>query len=52
VLTDRRPSLAVVDRGYRGHGVETTRVLIRGLTLALAKLLRRGAALSSRRSAT
>jgi IS5 family transposase len=30
VLTDCRPSLAVVDRGYRGHGVETTRVLISG----------------------
>ena len=30
ILTGRRPSLAVVDRGYRGHGVETTRVLISG----------------------
>ena len=28
ILTGRRPSLAVVDRGYRGHGVETTRALI------------------------
>ena len=49
VLTDRRPSLAVVDRGYRGHGVETTRVLIsgtrRGLTPTLAKLLRRRSAI-------
>ena len=45
ILTDRRPRLAVVDRGYRGHGVETTQVLIsgtrRGLTPALARLLRR-----------
>ena len=45
ILTDQRPRLAVVDRGYRGHSVETTRVLIsgtrRGLTLALAKALRR-----------
>src|SRR5687767_11984096 len=44
-LTDQRPRLAVVDRGYRGHSVETTRVLIsgsrRGLTPALAKALRR-----------
>ncbi len=49
MLTDRRPSLAVVDRGYRGHGVETTRVLIsgtrRGLTPPLAKLLRRRSAI-------
>ncbi len=49
VLTDRRPSLAVVDRGYRGHGVETTRVLLsgtrRGLTPPLAKLLRRRSAI-------
>jgi transposase, IS5 family len=28
ILTDCRPTLAVVDRGYRGHDVETTRVLI------------------------
>lgn len=27
ILTGRRPALAVVDRGYRGHPVETTRVL-------------------------
>jgi transposase, IS5 family len=49
ILTDRRPGLAVVDRGYRGHGVETTRVLIsgtrRGLTPMLAKLLRRRSAI-------
>jgi IS5 family transposase len=45
ILTERRPRLAVVDRGYRGHGVEGTQVLIsgsqRGLTPALAKALRR-----------
>ena len=49
ILTDRRPRLAVVDRGYRGHGVETTRVLIsgtrRGLTPALATALRRRSAI-------
>ena len=49
ILTGRRPSLAVVDRGYRGHGVETTRVLIsgtrHGITPALAKLLRRRSAI-------
>jgi IS5 family transposase len=48
-LTDRRPDLAVVDRGYRGHGVETTRVLIsgtrRGLTPKLKALLRRRSAI-------
>ena len=45
ILTERRPRLAVVDRGYRGHGVEGTQVLIsgtrRGLTPTLAKALRR-----------
>jgi transposase, IS5 family len=49
ILTDCRPRLAVVDRGYRGHRVETTRVLIsgtrRGLTPALAKALRRRSAI-------
>ena len=49
ILTDTRPSLAVVDRGYRGHGVETTRVLIsgqrRGITPLLAKLLKRRSAI-------
>ena len=49
ILTDRRPRLAVVDRGYRGHGVETTRVLIsgtrRGLTPASAAALRRRSAI-------
>jgi IS5 family transposase len=45
IFTNCRPRLAVVDRGYKGHGIETTRVLIsgtrRGLTPALARLLRR-----------
>lgn len=45
ILTDCRPRLAVVYRGYRGHGVAETGVLIggarRGVTLALAKALRR-----------
>jgi len=49
ILTDQRPRLAVVDRGYRGHGVATTRVLIsgtrRGLTPALAAALRRRSAI-------
>ena len=48
ILTDQRPDLAVVDRGYRGHGEHRTRVLIsgtkRGLTPKLiADLRRRGA---------
>jgi len=55
ILTDQVPALAVVDRGYRGHGVETTRVLIsgtrRGMTPLLAKLLKRRRP-SSRRSGT
>ena len=49
ILTDQVPALAVVDRGYRGHGVETTKVLIsgtrRGITPLLAKLLRRRSAI-------
>jgi transposase, IS5 family len=49
VLTDHRPSLVVVDRGYRGQGVQGTKVLIsgrrRGLTPTLAKLLRRRSAI-------
>jgi IS5 family transposase len=49
ILTDTRPDLVVVDRGYRGHGVETSRVLIsgqrRGLTPVLAKLLKRRSAI-------
>lgn len=49
ILTDQVPDLAVVDRGYRGHGVETTKVLIsgtrRGITPLLARLLRRRSAI-------
>ncbi|SIT18255.1 transposase, IS5 family [Paracoccus saliphilus] len=49
ILTGETPELAVVDRGYRGHGVTTTRVLIsgmrRGLTPTLARLLRRRSAI-------
>ena len=49
ILTERKPTLAVVDRGYRGHGIEATRVLIsgtrRGLTPLLAKLLKRRSAI-------
>ena len=45
ILTDQRLELAVVDRGYRGHDVEATHVLIsgtrRGLTLKLISDLRR-----------
>ena len=49
ILTDQRPDLVVVDRGYRGHGVEATRVLIsgtrRGLTPKLVADLRRRSAI-------
>ena len=45
ILADHPPKRAVVDRGYRGHRVESTQVLIsgsrRGLTPILAKALRR-----------
>ena len=45
ILTDHPPKRAVVDRGYRGHSVGSTQVLIsgarRGLTPILAKALRR-----------
>ena len=51
ILTDQRPDLAVVDRGYRGHGVEATRVLIsgtrRGLTPKLVADLRRRSAIEA-----
>jgi IS5 family transposase len=49
ILTEQKPTLAVVDRGDRGHGIEATRVLIsgtrRGLTPLLAKLLKRRSAI-------
>jgi IS5 family transposase len=51
ILTDQRPDLAVVDRGYRGHGIEATRVLIsgtrRGLTPRLVADLRRRSAIEA-----
>jgi IS5 family transposase len=51
ILTEQKPTLAVVDRGYRGHGVETTKVLIsgtrKGLTPILAKLLKRRSAIET-----
>jgi IS5 family transposase len=51
ILTDQHPDLAVVDRGYRGHGVEATRVLIsgtrRGLTPELIADLRRRSAIEA-----
>jgi IS5 family transposase len=49
ILTDRRPHMAFLDRGYRGHGVETVRVFIggarRGVTRTIARLLRRRSAI-------
>jgi len=49
ILTDIRPKRAFVDRGYRGHGVQTTAVYIagqkRGLTPALRRDLRRRSAI-------
>lgn len=49
ILTDQLPDLAVVDRGYRGHSVNSTTVLIsgmrRGITPLLAKLLKRRSAI-------
>ena len=51
ILTDQRPDLVVVDRGYRGHGVDKTRVLIsgtrRGLTPKLIADLRRRSAIEA-----
>ena len=49
VLTDQKPELAFVDRGYRGHGVENVKVFIsgarRGVTRTIAKLLHRRSAI-------
>jgi transposase, IS5 family len=49
ILTDTRPKRAFVDRGYRGHGVQTTTVYIagqkRGMTPALRRDLRRRSAI-------
>ncbi len=51
ILTDQHPDLAVVDRGYRGHGQTRTRVLIsgtrRGLTPRLVADLRRRSAIEA-----
>ena len=51
ILTDQRPDLAVVDRGYRGHGEEKTRVLIsgtrRGMTPKLIADIRRRSAIEA-----
>jgi IS5 family transposase len=48
-LTGQLPTLAVVDRGYRGHGAHGTTVLVsgtrHGLTPRLRKLLRRRSAI-------
>jgi len=49
ILTDQKPELAFVDRGYRGHGVQDVKVFIsgarRGVTRTIAKLLRRRSAI-------
>jgi len=49
ILTDQRPEMAFVDRGYRGHGAENVKVFIsgarRGVTRTIAKLLRRRSAI-------
>lgn len=51
ILTDQRPELAVVDRGYRGHDEGETRVLIsgtrRGLTAKETIDLRRRSAIEA-----
>jgi len=49
ILTDQRPDMTFVDRGYRGHGVDNVKVFIsgarRGVTRTIAKLLRRRSAI-------
>jgi IS5 family transposase len=49
ILTETRPRRAFVDRGYRGHGVQTTEAFIsgqrRGMTPALRRDLRRRSAI-------
>ncbi|SEQ31569.1 Transposase DDE domain-containing protein [Thalassovita taeanensis] len=49
ILTGRTPALAVVDRGYRRHGVSATQVQVsgmrRGLTSTPKRLLRRHSAI-------
>lgn len=41
ILTDTRPRRAFVDRGYRGHGVQTTDVYISGQRRAMTPALKR-----------
>ena len=49
ILTDQRPHMAFVDRGYRAHGVGNVKVFIsgarRGVTRTIARLLRRRSAI-------
>ena len=49
ILSDQKPELAFVDRGYRGHGVENVKVFISGakcgVTRTIAKLLHRRSAI-------
>ena len=49
IVTDQKPEIAFVDRGYRGHGVQDVKVFIsgarRGVTRTIAKLLRRRSAI-------
>lgn len=49
ILTEQRPMIAFVDRGYPGYGVENNKVFIggakRGVTRTIAKLLRRRCAI-------
>ena len=49
ILTNQKPELAFVDRGYRGHGVQNVKVFIsgarRGVTRTIARLLRRRSAI-------
>lgn len=54
ILTDKRPELAVVNRGYRGHAETEMRVLLsgarRGLTTKLIADLRRPRAVEAERA--
>ncbi len=51
-LTGYPPGLAVVDRGYRGHWVQGTQVLVSVACAAASRPACAGAAPSSPRSAT
>ena len=37
ILTDSKPELCLVDRGYRGHGVEGIKVIIAGQKRGISK---------------